>query len=64
MPELLTMGQAAQRLHCQVWHIRRLYERGILPEPPRFGRYRTVRSADLAEIERLLCEHGYLPAGE
>jgi DNA-binding transcriptional MerR regulator len=38
----LTLGAAAQRLGCQAWQIRRLFERGLLPEPPRVGAYRVL----------------------
>jgi len=60
MTGLLTLGQIATRFGCQLWQVRRLYERGLLPEPERIGRTRIVRREDLPRIEKLLRESGYV----
>jgi DNA-binding transcriptional MerR regulator len=57
----LTIGAVAQRVGCRPWQIRRLFERGLLPEPPRVGAYRVVPVADLPKIIDALREAGYLP---
>jgi hypothetical protein len=44
------------------WHIRRAYERELIPEPKlRFGQYRIISSADLPSLEKALVKLGYLP---
>jgi hypothetical protein len=58
------LGTAARHFGCQVWQLRRLYESGILAEPPRVGAFRVVTEADLPAIEAALREAGYLPARE
>jgi hypothetical protein len=58
-----TLGKAASRLGCQAWQIRRLFERGILPEPGRVGAYRVIPERDLPKIKAALIEAGYLKAG-
>jgi hypothetical protein len=68
----LTIGAAARHfteLHPQTkpvkpWMVRRLFERGILPEPPRLGCYRVIHAGDLPEVEAALRKCGYLPAAE
>lgn len=57
---LMTLGQVADNLGVQVWRVRRLYERGILPEPPRFQRSRLVRRDDLPAVKEALEKAGYL----
>jgi hypothetical protein len=61
-PRLYTVGEAAQKLGCQGWMVRRLFERGLLPEPPRLGITRALREDQLPEVGRLVREHGYLKA--
>jgi hypothetical protein len=46
----MTLGVAASRLGCRPWQIRRLFERGILPEPGRVGAYRVIPERDLPTI--------------
>ncbi len=62
----LTTGDVAHRLGCPEWKVARLYERGLLPEPARFGRFRVIDEADLPIIEAALRDAGYLrrPARE
>jgi DNA-binding transcriptional MerR regulator len=60
-PPFLTIGAVARRLGCQAWHVRRLFERGLLPPAPRLGVYRVVPVADLPRVEQALRGAGYLP---
>ena len=58
----LTIGPAARRLGCLPWQLRRLFERGLLPEPPRVGAYRVIAEEDLPRVEEALRRAGYIPA--
>jgi DNA-binding transcriptional MerR regulator len=60
----LTIGDVARRLGCQGWQVRRLFQRGLLPEAARVGAYRVVSERDLPLVEKALREAGYLPPGE
>jgi hypothetical protein len=57
-----TLGRLARRINCPAWAIRRLFERGLLPEPGRIGPYRVIAEADVPVIEAALRAAGYLPA--
>lgn len=57
---LLTLGDAATRLGCQSWQIRKMYTKGILPEPPRIGGVRVLAEADLPALRAALLKAGYL----
>ncbi len=59
-----TLGDLARRFDCPVWAVRRVFERGLLPEPPRAGPYRVVTEPDLPVIEAALRAAGYLPASD
>ena len=57
----LTLGALAKRYPgLQVWQIRRLYERGILPEPPRVAGLRIIPIEDVAKTVAALQRAGYL----
>ena len=56
----LTLGDVAKRLGCRTWQVARLFERGILPDPPRVGLYRVVPIGDLPLVKRALKAAGYL----
>jgi hypothetical protein len=58
----LTMGQVAARYGVQQHHVRRIFQRGFLPEPQRVGAYRVVPVEDLPQVEEALRRAGYLPA--
>ena len=58
----LTTGAVARRYGVPVWQVRRLFERGLLPEGTRAGLYRLIPVTDLARVERALRDAGYLPA--
>jgi DNA-binding transcriptional MerR regulator len=55
-----TTGEVARRLGIPVWAVRRIYERGLLPPPPRVGQYRFVPAEDVDRLEGLLIKAGYL----
>lgn len=57
----MTIGELARRLGIPVWKVRRLYERGLLPEPARIGIYRMVSVRDIPTIKEKLRVAGYLP---
>jgi hypothetical protein len=61
LPAILTIGTIARRLGCKAWHVRRLFERNLLPPAARVGPYRVVAEADLPAIEQALRDAGYLP---
>jgi hypothetical protein len=56
-----TTGALARRFGCREWQVRRLFERGILPEPPRVGCYRFVPSENVPAVEAALLRARYLP---
>jgi hypothetical protein len=56
----LSIGQAAARFDVPLWKVRRLFERGLLPEPERIGVYRLLDEADLPAVEAALLRAGYL----
>jgi hypothetical protein len=56
----LTLGTAARSLGVRTWQLRRLFERGLMPEPPRVGVYRVIAVADLPGLKAALQEAGYL----
>jgi hypothetical protein len=60
----LPLGTVARRFNLPLWKIRRIYQRGLLPEPERVGNYRVVRETDLPKVERALIAASYLPEGE
>jgi hypothetical protein len=60
MSSALTTGQIARHFGCLPWQVRRVFERGLLPEPQRIGAYRVVEAADLPKIEQALRTAGYL----
>ncbi|MFO0815929.1 MAG: hypothetical protein U0796_22150 [Gemmatales bacterium] len=60
--ELFTLGDIARRYRVQLWQVRRLYERGYLPEPAtRLGGARIVTADDLPTIKAALKRAGYTP---
>ena len=56
----LTIGAAAQQLGCAAWKVRRLFQRGLLPPPPRAGTYRVIPVHDLPAVAQALRKAGYL----
>ena len=60
--EFLTLGEIACRYGCQLWQVRRLFERKIVPEARRIGNYRVVPEVELPDIESALLHAGYIAA--
>ena len=58
--EFLTPGEAARRLGVETWQVQRVYERGLLPEPRRLGRYRVIAAAELPALAEACKKGGYL----
>src|SRR2546423_41486 len=46
------------------WQVRRIYEKGLLPDPPRAGMYRMILPAALPAVEAALRRLGYLPGAD
>ena len=58
--EYVTLGEIAGRYGCQLWQVRRLFERKIVPEARRIGNYRVVPEMELPGIESALARAGYI----
>jgi hypothetical protein len=59
-PPFTTRG-VADILGTDEWRVRRLFEAGVLPEPPRFAGKRMLTSGDIPAIVVALQERGWLP---
>ena len=58
-----TTGQAARRIGVDAWQVSRLYQRGLVEEPARLGRFRLIPAGDLDKLRRAALAAGYLTAG-
>lgn len=56
----LSVGEVAELLGTQAWRVARLYELGLIPEPPRVAGRRVIPATDLAEIAVQLRLRGWL----
>jgi hypothetical protein len=61
---LLTLGDVAQRLGCQLWQVARVIDRGLFPQPARVGCYRVLSLDDLPAMRAALIKAGFLKEGE
>jgi hypothetical protein len=59
-PQYITIGVAARHFGCQAWQVRRLFERGLLPQAARVGAYRVIAISDLPAVGKALRHAGYL----
>lgn len=59
-----TTRQLAELLGTDTWRVRRLFEDGTLPEPPRFGDRRAIPREMIPAICDALRSRGWLPATE
>jgi hypothetical protein len=59
-----TVPEAAAELGVRAWQVRRLFELGKLPAPPRAGLTRLIRRSDLPRIRQALIAAGYLVEAE
>lgn len=57
----LTIGDIARQHDIPIWRVRRIFERHILPEFGRVGRYRTVPEDRVPDVVEALRDAGYLP---
>ena len=55
-----TTTAIARRFRLPVWMVRRIFERGLLPDPPRIGGYRVIADSDIPAVEAALRQAGYL----
>lgn len=56
-----TLGDLSRRFNCPLWAVRRVFERGLVAEPPRVGAFRVVADEDVPAVEAALRSAGYLP---
>ena len=56
----VSVGDLADTLGVQSWRIARLFELGVLPEPPRTGRRRMIPKAQVPDIVDALRERGWI----
>jgi DNA-binding transcriptional MerR regulator len=59
---VMTIGEVAELYGVPTRHVRRLFERDLLPPAKRAGSYRVFLATDLPAIEGALRRAGYLPA--
>lgn len=58
---VLTTREVADLLVSTEWRVRRLFEDGTLPDPPRFGRARMIPRTALPAVVAALQARGWLP---
>jgi hypothetical protein len=59
----LSLGELADSLGVQSWRIARLFELGVLPEPPRIGRQRAIPKGEVPAVVDALRKRGWLEGG-
>jgi len=64
MSAYLSTSDLAQFLDTDTWRIRRLFEDGTLPEPPRIARLRAIPRDRIPEIVDALRDRGWLRQAE
>lgn len=62
--DFFTNGELGDLLQVQGWRIARLYELGLLPEPPRCGGRRLIPRSHIPLIVEQLKQRGWLPTEE
>lgn len=61
----LTVGEVAELFPgLQSWQVRRIYERKLLPEPPRLGSTRAIPRADIPKVIDALKAAGFWPEAQ
>ena len=60
--EFYSTRDVAEILGSLTWRVRRLYEDGTLPEPPRFAGKRAIPPSHIPMIVDALRDRGWLPA--
>lgn len=64
MPAIFTTREIAELLGAKTWRVRRLFESGRLPEPPKFGGKRAISREMIPAIVDALRERNWLPNGD
>ena len=59
--EVTTLGELADALGVQSWRIARLFELGLVPEPPRLSGRRIISKTLVPAIIEALERRGWLP---
>ena len=57
----VTVGEVAEFLGVQSWRVQRLFERGVLQEPPRFENKRMISKDLVPQIVNALTQRGWYP---
>ena len=63
-PPFLTTGELGDMLGVQAWRVARLFELGILPDPPRVAGRRMIPKQMVPEVMDALRGRGWLPSRE
>lgn len=61
---ICSVGELAERYRVQSWRIARLFERGVVEEPPRVAGRRMIPSSLIPAIENALRAKGWLASAE
>lgn len=61
MSNFYTTRELADLLGTDAWRIRRLFQSGELPEPPRFAGRRAIPREMIAEVAAALRDRGWAP---
>lgn len=64
MPNFYTTREIADLLGTLTWRIRRLYEDGTLPAPPRFAGKRAIPGESIPQIVDALRARGWPPEAD
>ena len=62
MPHVFSTREIGDILGVDTWRIRRLFEAGVLPEPPRFAGKRAIPRETIPAIVDALRARGWLPS--
>jgi len=60
--DFVSLGELAGDLGVQAWQIARVFELGLVPEPPRLSRRRVIPRAAIPDIIKALRRRHWLPA--
>jgi len=60
--DFISLGDLADDLGIQSWRIARIFELGLVPEPPRLSRRRVIPKTDIPAIIEALRRRHWLPA--
>jgi hypothetical protein len=60
-PVVMDTTDVARVLGVEPWMVARLYQRGLVDEPPRCGNSRVLTPSDLPALRSALEQAGYLP---